>query len=125
VGDELDGMPDRWDVYHPDYDASGIRSHPRAGPTLRIAGLAPFASAQTTATVSVPVTIEMSPELESMLQTTNDTHHQHNKCSIHTSLHACSARGARRPVGPGRLLARVVRHCAPFGVHMNGEHIML
>jgi hypothetical protein len=42
VGDELDGMPDRWDVYPPDYDASGIRSHPRAGPTLRIAGLAPF-----------------------------------------------------------------------------------
>ena len=42
VGDELDGMPDRRDVYPRDHDASGIRSHPRAGSTLRIAGLAPF-----------------------------------------------------------------------------------
>ena len=35
-------QPRRRDVHRGDYDAGGIRAHPRAGSTLRIPGLAPF-----------------------------------------------------------------------------------
>ena len=41
VRDELDGVADRRNGHHCDNDASGIQSHTRRSPTLRIRGLAP------------------------------------------------------------------------------------